>query len=98
MFVVKELINSLITLVNIFFNIIYILLVVRVLLSWFNVNPYTTGNDLLSAVFQITDTILAPFRRLPLRIGMIDLSAIVAFVVLQFIHNVLIQILIRLGA
>ena len=97
MFVVQELVHSLTMLVNIFFNILYVLLVVRVLLSWFNVNPYTTGNDLLSAVFQITDTILAPFRRLPLRIGMIDLSAIVAFVVIQFIHHVLIGILIRIA-
>ncbi len=98
MFVVREFINSIAVLVNIFFTILYWMLVARIMLSWFGVNPHTTYNELLGALFQITDMILAPFRRLPLQIGMLDLSPIVAFVALQFLQRVLVLGLYRLAA
>ena len=93
---VQELIHSLVSLVNIFFTILYWLLVARIVLSWVGVNPYTTANDLLSALYQVTDAILAPFRRLPLHVGMIDFSPIVAFVTLQFLQRVIVLLLYRL--
>ena len=90
MFIVSELIHSLIAFVNILFTILYWMLVARIALSWFGVNPYTTSNDLLGALYQVTDMILKPFQRLPLQIGLFDLSPIVAFIALQFIQRVLV--------
>ncbi len=89
MFIATELVRALIALVNIFFTILYWMLVIRIVLSWFGVHPATTYNELLGALYQVTDYILLPFRKLPLRIGMIDFSAIVAFVVLQFLQRVI---------
>ena len=97
MYIASELIRSLIALVNIFFTILYWLLVIRITLSWFGVNPYATSNELLSALYQITDRILLPFRRLPLQVGLLDLSPIVAFITLQFLQAVLVHVLYRLG-
>ena len=97
MFVAHEFIRALISFVNIFFTIVYWMLVIRIVLSWVGVNPYTTYNELLGALFHVTDFILKPFRRLPLRLGMIDFSAIVAFIALQFLHNVIVQALYRIG-
>ena len=97
MVIVQELIRSLVTLVNIVFEILRWLLVARIVLSWFGVNPYATANDLLSALYQITDVILSPLRRLPLRIGLLDLSPIIAFVALEFIRRVLVIALYSLG-
>ena len=89
MFIATELVRALIALVNIFFTILYWMLVIRIVLSWFGIHPATTYNELLGALYQVTDYILLPFRKLPLRIGMIDFSAIVAFVVLQFLQRVI---------
>ena len=97
MVIVQESIRSLVALVNIIFEILRWLLVARIVLSWFGVNPHTTANDLLSALYQITDVILSPLRRLPLRIGLLDLSPIVAFVALEFIRRVLVIALYSLG-
>jgi YggT family protein len=97
MVIVQELIRGLATLVTIFFTILYWLLVARIVLSWFGVNPITHTNELLNVVFQITDAILAPFRRLPLQIGGIDLSPIVAFFVLQFTQRILLVCLYSLA-
>ena len=96
MFVVQELIHSLVTLVNITCTILYWMLVARIVLSWFGVNPHTTYNDLLGALYHVTDLILAPFQRLPLRVGMLDLSPIVAFVALQFLQRIIVLGLYRL--
>ena len=90
MVVVQELISSLILFVNILFTILYWLLVARIVLSWFGVNPSTTYNEVLGALYQVTDAILRPFRRLPLQIGLFDFSPIVAFVALQFLQRVLV--------
>ena len=90
MVIVQELIHSVVALVNIFFTILYWLLVARIVLSWFGVNPYATSNDVLSALYQVTDMILKPFRRLPLQIGLLDLTPIVAFIALQFAQRVLV--------
>ena len=97
MVIVQELINSVAMLVNIFFTILYWLLVIRIVLSWFGVNPYLVSNELLSALYQVTDVILRPLQRLPLQIGMLDLSPIVAFLALQFFQRLLVLGLYRLG-
>lgn len=96
MFILHELINSLIVLVNIVFQILYWMLVIRIVLSWFGVNPMTTFNELLSALFRVTDAILLPLRRLPLQLGLLDLTPIIAFIALQFLQRVLVMGLERL--
>lgn len=90
MVIVHELIASLVMLVNIFFTILNWLLVARIVLSWFGVNPYTSFNDAVGALYQITDVILAPFRKLPLQIGLFDFSAVVAFIALQFVQRLVV--------
>ena len=96
MVIVHELIASLVALTNIFFGILRWMLVARIVLSWFGVSSYTTFNDLLSALYQVTDMILLPFRRLPLRLGLLDFTPIVAFVALQFIQRLVVLGLLNL--
>lgn len=97
MFIANELIRSVLSLVSIFFTILYWMLVIRIMLSWCGVSPYTHSNELLGALYQVTDYILRPFQRLPLQVGTLDLSPIVAFVALQFLQSVIVHILYRLG-
>jgi len=101
MFILAEVLRSLAFLADMLFTALYWLLIIRILLSWFGVDPYTTMNDLLRALHLLTEPILAPFRKLPLRIGMFDLSPIVAFLVLEVIHRLVVRLLtetaLRLG-
>ena len=98
MFVLSQLIQSLALLVSLVFNILYFLLVVRIILSWVSPDPY---NEIVQIIYRITDPLLLPFRRLPLQAGGIDFSPIVAFLVLSvlrnFIVNILYEISYRLG-
>ncbi len=98
MFVIGELFWSLSRLVSLVLNIVYFILVIRIILSWVNPDPY---NQIVQIIYRITEPILAPFRRLPLQAGGIDFSPIVAFLVLNivgsFIVNIIRQIATRLG-
>lgn len=81
-------------LVNGVCTILYWLLFARILLSWFPVDPFSSPVQFLH---QVTDPILEPLRRLPLRIGMLDLSPMVAFFMIYITNQVLVTIFLRLA-
>ena len=66
-----------------------LVLIVRVLLSWFP--DLDWGNPVLSSVSAITDPYLGVFRGLIPPLGGLDLSAIVAFLALQLLQSLLEQ-------
>ena len=83
----------LINLISNIFQVINILIIIRVLLSWFNVSPY---NQFIQLLYTITEPILAPFRNLLSTFNMgIDISPMVAIIVLSFIRNFVIRLLIQ---
>ena len=94
MFIFGEFFRALALLTNGIFTILYWLLFARIVISWFPVDPY---HSIVQFLYQVTDPILAPFRNLPLRIGMLDLSPLVAFVALFFVRNVLVGIFANLA-
>lgn len=55
------------------------LIIARSLLSWF---PNARGNSLVEIVYQITDPIMVPLQRIVPRIGMIDISPMIATLLL----------------
>ena len=90
MYILGQFLAGLAHLFDMVFSILYFLLVIRIILSWFGINPY---NDIVQILFRITDPILAPFRRLPLQIGSIDFSPIIAFMALWFLRNFIVGVL-----
>ncbi|MEO1593330.1 MAG: YggT family protein [Cyanobacteria bacterium J06632_22] len=66
-----------------FLNLYFVLLIVRILLSWFPNLDWS--NPLLSALGQLTDPYLNLFRSLIPPMGGIDFSAILAILLLQFV-------------
>ena len=68
-------------------SIYTIVLIVRVLLSWFPNLDW--GNPVLSAVSSITDPYLNIFRGLIPPLGGLDLSAIIAFIALNLLQSLL---------
>ncbi len=68
-------------------QIYYLILIVRVLLSWFpNID---WSNPVLSTVSSITDPYLNAFRGIIPPLGGIDLSAILAFISLTLLQELL---------
>ncbi len=68
-----------------FLNIYFVLLIVRILLSWFpNVDWYSQP---FATISQLTDPYLNLFRSLIPPLGGIDFSPILAFLVLQIVSQ-----------
>ncbi len=61
------------------FQILIWMIIARALLSWF---PNTRNNQAVQILHQITDVILQPISRVVPRMGMIDLSPMIAILIL----------------
>ncbi len=77
--------------VDILFNILIFAIVGRALLSWFSVGP---SNPIGRVLYEITEPILGPMRRVIPMIGMLDISPIVAILLLSFMQNLILQALV----
>jgi len=88
--------STLIMLVSLTIQIYSFLILIRVLLSWVNPNPYrpTLDHPIIRTLNQITDPFLEPFRRLiPPIGGAIDISPVVALIVLEIARRILVSFL-----
>ena len=75
-------------------TLLYWLLFARIIISWIPVDPFSGPVQFL---IQVTDPILAPLRRLPLTIGMLDLTPLVAFFVLFITDKILVTVRMKLA-
>ena len=82
--------SLLIYFVDIIFTLLNLAILARVLLSWVRVNPYHPAVELL---YRITEPILAPLRRVIPSIGMVDISPVIALLLLQIIQQILVAII-----
>ena len=84
-------IGLLATTLSTFLQIYVALMIIRVLLSWFpNINWYDPPFSILS---QLTDPYLNLFRSIIPPLGGIDFSPMIAFFVLQFGSQILLNLL-----
>ena len=77
--------------VQILSQVLWLALLARVVLSWVNLSP---TNPLVVIVYQITEPILAPIRRVLPKMGMLDLSPMVALILLFAIRELLQRVLV----
>lgn len=78
-------------LIDVLFKLLSLAIVARTLISWLNINPY---HPLAVFLYRVTEPILAPIRRIIPPIGMMDISPLVALVMLQVIRQVLLALLV----
>ncbi len=76
--------------IDLLFNILQFAIIIRSLLSWFNPKP---DNPLVVLLYDITEPILAPLRRIVPRLGMIDITPLVAILLMSVIQRVLEQVI-----
>ena len=63
---------------------------IRVLLSWFPIDP---RNPLVTLLYDVTEPILEPLRRVIPRMGMFDLSPLVALLLIQLLGRLAVNAL-----
>ena len=68
-------------------NLYFIILFARVILSWFPLQPGTALASIGSVIYQITEPVMGPVRRIIPTVGMIDISPIVVFFGLRIIQG-----------
>jgi YggT family protein len=83
----------LIELVQFSFLIFNLLILARVLMSWFNPDP---SSAIVRTIYQLTEPILAPIRRLLPSTGMFDLSPMVALIGAIVLEALILQLLVTL--
>ena len=94
MFVLGNLVSALAQILNGALTIYTWILIVRVLISWVSPDPF---NPLVQFLMQMTDPVLEPLKRIIPPIGPVDISAMVAILLLQGIQHFLVQSLFDLS-
>ncbi len=84
---------SLISLVELFFNLFIYTILAMAILSWFNTGGY---NPAYSILHSITSPVLNPLRRVIPPIGGIDLSALIGIIGLHFLKILVVQSLMQI--
>ncbi|MFC1749363.1 YggT family protein [Pseudomonadota bacterium] len=72
------------TFLNILFDLLFFAILARVLMSWM---PAGGSSKIRTFLNDVTEPILGPFRKIVPRIGMMDLSPIVAIIALEICRS-----------
>jgi len=72
-------------LINLIFQILYLCLIARVILSWIDHNP---RNEIIQWIYKISDPLIKPFQQIlpPMNLG-IDISPILALIALGVVKR-----------
>ncbi len=81
---------DIIGLVQLLFELYALVLFVRVMLSWIQIDP---DNPLARIVYQLTEPLLVPIRQLLPQGGGLDFSPIVAFIALLIVEQIVLTLL-----
>jgi YggT family protein len=77
-----------VTLVCALLQVYFIVLVARIILSWFPIQPGSGLASIVSIIYDLTEPVLGPFRRIIPPVGMIDISPIVVFFALSIVRQI----------
>lgn len=90
---------AVVRIISFLFQLYEFLILIRVLLSWVNPNPYSpvASHPAVQALYRITDPVLEPIRRtIPPIGGVIDLSPVIALILIDLLRRLVESLL--LGA
>ena len=95
MFVLGDFIVAVARIIDYILDIYKIILLVAVLLTWVNPDPY---NPIVRFLHAVTEPVLRPIRRLiGFTFGPIDISPIIVFLIIMFAQSFFIRTLVKLG-
>ena len=70
--------------IDYFINVLIIAIFIRAILAWF---PMSYTNPIVTVVHLFTEPVLAPIRRVIPRIGMFDLTPMIAILILYMVRS-----------
>ena len=75
-----------ISILRIILDLLALAIFIRAILAWF---PIESRNPVVNFFFQITEPVLQPLRRMLPRVGVMDLSPLVAIVLILILRRLL---------
>ena len=93
MFVLSNFIRAIASITDIILSIFYWLILIRALISWVNPDP---SNAVVQFLYRTTEPILMPIRKLLPPTG-IDVSPIIAFLLIIFLKGFIVATLIDIS-
>ena len=81
--------NFLAQFINLLFWILILSILARSILSWTSINP---GSPIIRILDQITEPVLAPFRRFLPATGSLDFTPFIAIILLDILRRFLISL------
>lgn len=96
MFAFGNVILGIAKVLEIVLNIAMWTIIIRALLSWVNPDPY---NPIVQVLTRVTEPVLRPLRKLvpPFRTGGVDLSPLIAILIIYFLEIAVVDTLVRFG-
>lgn len=76
--------------INLLFTALWLLILVRIILSWTGMSPYS---GFYQVIYNLTEPLLAPFRRLLPSMGGLDFSPIILLLVVDLARRLLLSLL-----
>jgi YggT family protein len=76
--------------IDLLFDLFYLAILARVLMSWVNIRP---DHPVVRFLYDITEPVLAPIRRIIPSMGMMDLSPVAAMILLYIVRVILDSVL-----
>lgn len=83
--------------IQILFDLISFAILARIIISWFAAGGGGGGGRIRLVLYDITEPILAPFRKVIPRLGMIDISPLVALLTLDLVKVIIISLIVSSG-
>ena len=78
--------------IDLAFWLLNLAIILRVLFSWIRPGP---GNALVRLVYQISEPIMAPLQRYVPSLGGLDITPMVALVLMEMLRRLIVSILFR---
>jgi YggT family protein len=95
MFAIGNVILGIARVLGVVLNIYMWVIVIRALISWVNPDPY---NPIVQFLMRITEPVLRPLRKLvPTGKLGVDLSPLIAILIIYFLEIALVDTLVRIG-
>jgi len=83
----------LVQIINMIFDVLIWLIIIRSFLSFFRHNPY---QPLIRFIYEVTEPIMAPFRKLIPAAGGIDFSPIAVVLAITLVQKIVIRLLLTI--
>ena len=86
---------ALANIINLLFRIYSFIVLARVILSWVRVSPWhPTWGPIIRFIYQVTDPVMEPVRRLLPAMGGLDFSPIIVLFGLDILRTLVVNVLV----